>query len=531
MKLKTLLIGLDGASFTVLDWLVKEYPEKVPFLKNIYQNGARGVLISTPNPLTPPAWVSLMTGRRPGNHGIFDFIKFEDLGDEVFFTLYDARDIQCETIWSLMSRAGKKVAVLNFPFTAPPTEEINGYLVPGFISWKYLGVNIHPQEFYEELKSLPWFDRKILCWDFDLEKKVVEGVEDKELKRWIEYHIKREEQWFKLGKYLLENKNLDFMGILFDGVDKIQHQLWHLLDPSYRKSTEYSNSLFQLCLKYFEKLDSYLSELTKLAGPEAQIFIASDHGFTGCENIVAINSFLEKKGYLKWKKLTGSEEDERREKSMFANLDWKHTIAFCPTPSSNGIYIRISKESGKPGIDPSKYHEFREQLIRELRELRDPKSGKRIFRRILKRENIFSGQAEKRAPDILLVLNDYGFVSIKNRSQIIEKRSRISGTHHPEGIFMALGPGIKKGEVIPPIEIIDVPCAILYSQGIEIPLEMEGKIPQFVFTEPFKSPKIQIENFIKKEDLLHKRKTLKQTSSNEIQEELLEQLRALGYIE
>src|SRR5690606_34092397 len=76
-KTKTLFIGLDGCTFTVLDEMTRDLPGvgvTMPFMKKILENGVRAKLRSTPNPLTPPAWVSLMTGKGPGEHGVFDFV-------------------------------------------------------------------------------------------------------------------------------------------------------------------------------------------------------------------------------------------------------------------------------------------------------------------------------------------------------------------------------------------------------------------------------------------------------------------------
>ena len=96
MTVRTLFIGLDGATFTVLNELTKPAQPGtapvMPFLARIFERGTRAKLRSTPNPLTPPAWVSLMTGRTPGHHGVYDFVRAEERGDNVFMTLYDARD-------------------------------------------------------------------------------------------------------------------------------------------------------------------------------------------------------------------------------------------------------------------------------------------------------------------------------------------------------------------------------------------------------------------------------------------------------
>jgi len=37
----------------------------------------------------------------------------------------------------------------------------------------------------------------------------------------------------------------------------------------------------ELCLDYFRQLDDIIAGLVEAAGPEARIFFASDHGFTG----------------------------------------------------------------------------------------------------------------------------------------------------------------------------------------------------------------------------------------------------------
>ena len=60
----TLLIGLDGATFSVLD----PYVERgvMPFLGSLTERGTRAGLRSIMPPLTPPAWTSMVTGKRPG---------------------------------------------------------------------------------------------------------------------------------------------------------------------------------------------------------------------------------------------------------------------------------------------------------------------------------------------------------------------------------------------------------------------------------------------------------------------------------
>ncbi|BCO07932.1 nucleotide pyrophosphatase [Desulfolithobacter dissulfuricans] len=534
MGTKTLLIGLDGATFTILDSLTAQHGEEevtMPFLASLYRKGSRGILRSTPNPLTPPAWVSLMTGYSPGHHGIYDFIRSEEADNDIFFTLYDARDCRVETIWSLASRAGQRIVALNFPFTAPPPDDINGVMIPGFIPWRHLRNNTTPKDLYDRLRQdLPDFNPRELAWDFELEKKAVTELSATEREDWIRYHLPRERLWFSIAKYLMETEQPDLMAVMFDGVDKIQHQAWHFLDPTVQETDrdEYYHRMRSLCLEYFRNLDGYIQELVTAAGPDAQVFLVSDHGFTTTYEVVRINTYLHEKGYLKWKEMPDTEAAKRREESMFANLDWSGTTAYCSTPSSNGITIRVARNPGDPGVPEQEYERFREQLIEDLRELRDPATGERIITGIHKREEVFSGPAMADAPDLLLVLRDFGFVSIKNKKPVVQPREEVAGTHHPEGILIACGRGIRENETVAPCDIVDAGALLLYSLGLKVPRNMEGRVPENLFTDS------QLQDHpvcLGDPTVLEKKETGADKMSEDEKERLLEQLKMLGYME
>lgn len=491
MTVKTLFIGMDGATFTVLDQLTTaaDGAPVMPFLGGLFKRGTRSKLRSTPNPLTPPAWVSLMTGRSPGHHGVFDFIRAEERGEDVFFTLYDSRDCRVETIWSIASRQGKKVAALNFPFTAPPPKDLNGFMVPGFVPWRHLRRNTTPSDLYDRLKAIPEFSAQELAWDFEQEKQAMESLSDHDRENWVRYHLPREKQWFRIAEFLMREEAPDLMAVMFDGVDKLQHQAWQYLDPALQspEDGEYHRRMRSLCLDYFRQLDSFIEALVTAAGPEVQVFMASDHGFTATTEVVRINTYLGEKGWLAWKPVPDTEEGRRREDSMFAYLDWSKTVAYCRTPSSNGINIRVAREPGQPGIPLAEYEATRERLIRDLEAFCDPETGERIVTEIHKREDVFPGSAMGDAPDLQLVLRDFGFVSIKNKLPVVEKRPEAAGTHHPDGVFIACGPGISEGKQIGRRRIMDVGATLLYSLGLPVPSDFEGQVPEAMFTAEHKA--------------------------------------------
>src|SRR5208282_4880985 len=102
------MIGLDGATFDLLDPLVEQ--GVMPFMGSVLKRAVRADLMSTRHPLTPQAWTSMITGRSPEAHGVYDFLRPAFLPDgSIFLKLNDYRDNHCETIWSIANRHKQRI--------------------------------------------------------------------------------------------------------------------------------------------------------------------------------------------------------------------------------------------------------------------------------------------------------------------------------------------------------------------------------------------------------------------------------------
>ena len=274
----------------------------MPFVQATVHHGIRGDLISSIPPISPTAWTSLATGHTPGRHGIFDFIRATERNGEVYFTLYNSRDIRVETIWSMVSRQRMRVTALNYMLTFPPPE-VSGYLVPGLVSWRHLRQGVRPPELYERLKSLPGLSYKAMGWDFELEKKILQDVDHEDYETWIRFHIERERQWFEVAQYLMR-------------VDPVTSQPW-CSTASTRSSTSAGDSstpklaaappspwerrIRQLCVEYFNRLDGYLEQIVRLAGPDARALLRLGPRVR-CrpKEIFRVNVWLHEHAYLTW---------------------------------------------------------------------------------------------------------------------------------------------------------------------------------------------------------------------------------------
>jgi predicted AlkP superfamily phosphohydrolase/phosphomutase len=531
MRARTLLIGLDGATFAILDPLVRD--GVMPFLRRLWERGSRAELESVVPPLTPPAWTSLMTGRSPGNHGIFDFMRFESRPDGRYLRVVDSRDVACETIWSIASRHGLRATVLNFPLMYP-SPPISGCVVPGWVPWRYLRLACHPSDLYDKLRTLPGFNARELAMDMSLEGKALEGLHrEEDYEQLVNLHIRREQQWFNILRYLMSEEPCELTAILFDGVDKLQHFCWRFLDPELFpvSPSAIEVKIRDLCLEYFREIDRFLAEIVTLGGSDASVLLASDHGFGPTTEVFHLNAWLHQHGYLTWNneaileqknsEILGLETMARR----FYDVDWDRTVAYCPTPSGNGIYLSSCGLVGGADKDRSG---LREHLIASLLDFTDPATGTAVVTRIWTREEAFTGKHAALAPDLTLRLRDGGFVSILPSDAILKPRPEPAGTHRPNGIFMAAGPGIRRGASVPALSILDVAPTVLYTLGLPVPEDLEGRVPQQIFEPGYVEAHPIRQGLPARQQQGIVRQSV--TMDADIEAEIVKQLKALGYM-
>jgi len=488
---KTLLLGLDGATRTSLDPMFEL--GIMPFLREFTNSGSTGTLMSTVCPVTPPAWTSMITGRTPGHHGIYDFIRVENQTlDHIPFRLANAPDIRCEPLWSITGRMGKPSAFLNFPntFLAPP---FNGYMVPGFVTSRVLRASVHPRSYWKRIKDLPGFDLEKAAWDLDENRKTLmtHRLDLPSLREWIAYMISKERSWHAIARDLITGSACELVAVVFEGVDRLQHMLWDVLDPECFPANPTADDLAarDAIHEYFRVLDGLLEDLVKVAGPDVRTFIASDHGSGSTTELFHINSWLAEAGYLTWTPDAAYGSDEQMSagnmRNQFASIDWDATVAYARTASANGIYIVDGLSKKRPPLTPEGRRRLADEIAARLRAYLDPATGTPVVTSVLHRDEAYPGAAKEEAPDLLVTLRDGGFVSITKSDRIVNPRPQVKGTHRPEGVLFARGPGVRGGASLGRTSIVDVAPTLLYSMDLPVPDDFEGRVLTEAFTRDF----------------------------------------------
>jgi predicted AlkP superfamily phosphohydrolase/phosphomutase len=238
------------------------------------------------------------------------------------------------------------------------------------------------------------------------------------------------------------------------------------------------------CERYFRSVDAMVAELVELAGPEATVILASDHGFGPTRDVFHVNSWLEREGYLTWAEGAGATAGADATAVGFAAMtrhvhavDWTRTLAYSATPSSQGINV----VGTVPGSDDPLPGEIRRKVAGELaealHEVRRPHDGQPLITEVWMREQAFAGPFEALGPDVSMVLADGGTISILPSDTLVARRAEPRGHHRWEGIFLASGPGIRAGTVVDELSIVDVAPLILHRLGLPVPDDMSGRVP------------------------------------------------------
>lgn len=526
------MIGLDGATFALLKPLMDS--GVMPFLQQFVAQGVHADLMSTQNPLTPPAWISMVTGRSPEVHGIFDFLRPEHSGEQVFLKVNDSRDLRCETVWSIASRQAKRVTCMNFYGMSPPVP-IDGYLISGFIPWKHLRSSTYPESLFDTLKTMPNFDYKQLGMDIAEEKKCIQGLDQGEYEPWIELQSERDRAWTEVLCHLMKTDPTDLTAVVFDGTDKLQHLFWRYLAPELAdpNPSPWDAHIRDMCLAYYRQLDESIETLVKLAGPETNVIMTSDHGFGATTELVYINEWLAQHGYLKWADHTETDQSWKltadRIKDHTLMIDWDETLAYALTPSSNAIYVKVDNGSGK-GVKPEEYAAFCHRLRQQLLDYRNPADNGQIFTEAALNQAKIDGKPHlPYSADITVRLRDFGFVSIVRSGEIVKPRLKPDGTHRPNGIFIGRGPAIRVGEKQDPLSILDITPLLLYLLDLPIPDDMEGRVPTEILCSEALAAQ-PIKHGLPTQATQEANQSQKEISQEE-KDALLAQLQLLGYMD
>ena len=120
---KVLLIGIDGATWEIIDRLLGE--GKLPTIKSLIDSGVRSPLETLKPTLSPAIWTTIVTGKLPDNHGI---LGFDGVPGLTMRTLPTSQMRKTKAVWNILSDIKGTVGFINWWCTWP-AEKVSGFIV------------------------------------------------------------------------------------------------------------------------------------------------------------------------------------------------------------------------------------------------------------------------------------------------------------------------------------------------------------------------------------------------------------------
>jgi predicted AlkP superfamily phosphohydrolase/phosphomutase len=171
----------------------------------------------------------------------------------------------------------------------------------------------------------------------------------------------------------------------------------------------------------------------------------------------------------------------------FSDVDWKRTQSYAISGGVyGGAFVNLKGREPLGVVEPGRYDEVRARIAEVLEGLRHPVDGGAMISKVVKREEIYSGKFLEEAPDLYFLPRDptvgvFGDFEFSSNKVVEPASSAISAQHRMEGIFLAKGPGIRRGVEVEGIRVIDVAPSLMYMMGLPIPKGLDGQLPESVF--------------------------------------------------
>jgi len=390
---KLVVIGLDCADPSLV---FDEFLDGLPTLRSLMARSEYGVLRSSTPPITVPAWMCMVTGKDPGQLGVYGFEHRYGPG-YTETEIASSAVLRHPTAWDLLGRRGLHSIVLGVPMTYPP-RPIRGALITGILTPSEASPYTYPSSLKAQVEAwvgpyrydIPYFrhqDRAQLIPD-----------------------VRRmTEQRFRLASQLAANLPWDFLMVIEMGPDRMHHAFWSDHDPTH-PSHDPSSPFCSALREYYEFLDAQLGMFLHTVPTDADVVVVSDHGAQAMRGGFCLNEWLMERGDLTLHRhpteRTGIDPLIRH-----GAVDWSRTRAWGTGGYCGRIFANIRGRQPNGTLSESETERYLGDVSSALKEIPLHGNDRRIETKTFRPSEIYR-EVNGHPPDLLVHFGDLAWRSI-----------------------------------------------------------------------------------------------------------------------
>ncbi|MFN2397354.1 MAG: alkaline phosphatase family protein [Gemmatimonadaceae bacterium] len=486
---KVLVLGIDAAN----PHLIHRWAEDgtLPNLASLMARGVMGGTRSVDGFFIGSTWPSFYTGVTPARHGVHYMLQLKP-GTYEFHRPASGDFVKCAPFWTLLSRAGLRVAVLDVPLSRIDSS-IEGIQV---VEWgghdAVFGFHAWPPAVEQTIASRFGVHPLGACCDA-----IRSSAQDYVVFTDALVHGVRAKA--NLTRHFLQQGSWDFFIQVFTEAHCAGHQCWHLHDVSHPgHDASIARVTGDPLRRVYAAIDRAIGDVLDQAG-DALVMVFAAHGMAhwyGAQFL--LGEILFRLGVASpplnspkpvgvaaaamvgarraWRHLPGSVRNRLsplRNRLIQLNsggdalptigVDASRSLCFAVNNglAVGGIRLNLIGREPQGILEPgASAQQFCDQLAEDLLSIVDDRTGGPLVKRVLRTADLYSGEHLGDLPDLLVEWSDEaatGSTLIKNgagaavraRSPKIGVLEGVneygrSGEHRPEGFFVAAGPGVQQ---------------------------------------------------------------------------------------
>jgi predicted AlkP superfamily phosphohydrolase/phosphomutase len=484
---RVVFIGLDSAD----PGLLRQWGQQglLPSIHSLRQRSLEGEMILPPGLGTGAMWVSLYSGVSPARHGRYFGRQLENDSYQVTALPPDA--VKQEPVWMAASRANKRVAVIDIPI-APLAEKLTGIQIKdwGAHDPVFPGARTCPASLAGEVTARHGSDPVGCC---DRPRKGAGAF-----KEFRDRLVERVGRKAELARQYLREGGWDLFMVGFGDSHCIAHQCWHLHDPEHPlHDRAYRSSYGDPVKDVYIALDAAVGRMLDCVSPDTTVILFAGSGMgpnytgnhlldealrrlegarpsTGRRAIQGVKQVYRKTVPEKVRSWLGPLGDRVDEGSLAHDRARRKFYSIPHNDLSGAIRFNVvGRERNGIVKRGAEYDAWCETLRRNLLQLTDPDTGRRVVSEVLKTSDVYTGEYLDKLPDLLVVWNRERAISAIASPKTGEIRgvrmSKRTGDHTRSAAFFACGPGVQPGQLGAPAQVESLAPTIAALLGVALP--------------------------------------------------------------